>query len=277
MNPVWKDIYVTAATQALEYNIRTGGGQGDATIFYGKAYALPGANNVSVNVTRIIKDYVSNELQSFDNGTYTASSACVRFTLWSGSTALWVDDIYLDWSYENVIGMISVPINGHYAAGQKIITTTHNQNEPAIVTNQISTASTSNYCGRYALLYLNCHGGWDSFLIEGNYKKKDTYKTFNTERKFNNTNQLQFGDLRYVNEISTEYELHTGWLTDTESAKLAKNLLASTRVYLQDIDGGTIIPVVITNTDAEYKKYKDDKELISYQIDVKESQVKERR
>lgn len=277
MLSVWKDKYITITGQtSVDFKVtvfNTGN-----TVFTGRAYALPNTSAITINVMEYARDYLYNELESVEDGSYIYYNAAGTVSLYTGSTnnMIWHDDVCCNWSYDdNYSNNWNHPINGHYVSGQTLVSTYYVSGR--LIHNDVYTYSgITPYCGKYSLLYLNSYGGYDSFLIEGSYKKKDTYNTFETERKFNNSTP-QFGNLRYVNEITTEYELHTGWLKDSEAANLAKNLLGSTRVYLQDIDAQTIIPVVITNTDAEYKKFKDDKELISYQIDVKESQVKERR
>lgn len=132
------------------------------------------------------------------------------------------------------------------------------------------------YCGDMALYYLNSKGGWDAFLIEGNIKKTDNYSIYEYNKSFNN-NTINFERDRYLNEIETEYELHTGWLTDSQAANLTKNLLGSNKVYAHNLVENKIFPVVITNSSAEYKTYKNEQKLISYTINIVESQGKVRR
>ena len=47
------------------------------------------------------------------------------------------------------------------------------------------------------------------------------------------------------------------------------------KVYLQDIDNNKIIPVIITDSNVERKRYKNEKSLISYTVTVEESHNKE--
>lgn len=132
------------------------------------------------------------------------------------------------------------------------------------------------YCGDMALYYLNARGGWDSFLIEGKVIKKDNYTIYEYDRAFSNQT-IDYERGRYLNEIETAYELHTGWLTDSQSAILAKNLLGSNQVYAHNLVTDKIFPVVITDTSAEYKTYKNEGKLVSYTINIVESQSKVRR
>lgn len=133
-----------------------------------------------------------------------------------------------------------------------------------------------NYCGDMALYYLNANGGWDSFLIEGAVKQKDKYEIGEYDKSFDNTT-LDFERTRYQNVIATSYELHTGWLTDAESARLAKHLLGSNQVYAHNLKTDRIFPVVITDTEAEYKTHRSEQKLVSYTINITESQSKIRR
>lgn len=132
------------------------------------------------------------------------------------------------------------------------------------------------YCGDMALYYLNAQGGWDSFLIEGDVIKKDNYTIYEYNKSFNNQT-IDFERNRYLNEIETAYELHTGWLSDRESDILAKNLLGSNKVYAHNLKTNKIFPVVITDTSVDYKKHKTEKKLVSYTINIVESQNKIRR
>ena len=64
------------------------------------------------------------------------------------------------------------------------------------------------------------------------------------------------GRVNYAMEIQRRYTMHTGWLTDEQSARM-HHLLNSPCVYLQDLAsaGADIVPVVLTNTTTEYKTY----------------------
>ena len=132
-------------------------------------------------------------------------------------------------------------------------------------------------CAPYALYYLNSYGGWDAFMIEGTVIKKDNYTTYTTDRVANNTT-LEFELNKYVTEINTTYTLNTNYLSDEESANLAKNLIGSIRVYLHNIEEGWVKPVIITDTNVTYQTYQTNgRKLAQYQINVKESRTKIRR
>ena len=133
---------------------------------------------------------------------------------------------------------------------------------------------TVNYCGDYALYYKNRSGGYDSFLIEGNGTKTDQYDR-STYRKTYDVGSIDFGSKHYHNEITTNYKLNTGWLSDNESEILAYNLLSSDEVILHILATNELIPVMITNSEASYKTFKNNsRKLVNYEITLEESQKK---
>lgn len=132
------------------------------------------------------------------------------------------------------------------------------------------------YCGDYALYYLNSYGGWDSFLIEGKVRKFDDLTGYDYNKSFDN-NTLDFEKTRYMNTIITRYEMHTGWLTDSQSENLAKNLLESTKVYIHNLVENKIYPAIIKDSSIEYKTTRNEGKMVSYTINLEVSQSKIRK
>lgn len=141
-------------------------------------------------------------------------------------------------------------------------------------------------CGSRVLYYINAYGGWDSFLIEGNVVERDQVNRMtrnvsgdnqdNTIAGEDDTYYTQRGEYdNYANGIVKEYTMHTGWLSDEQSAKM-HHLLNSTKVYMLDDD--TLKPVLIKNSTTEYKTYKNNGgKLVNYTIDVELNQKRMRR
>lgn len=135
-----------------------------------------------------------------------------------------------------------------------------------------------DHCGPGALIYRNRFGGWDSFLIEGNIIKTDNYTKQNFhyrgEYAYNRTFMDKMTDSV---DINTTYEAHTGWLTDEQAERLVFHLLSSPIVYFQDFNEEDtlydqdrtvtgMLPVRLTNSSAEYKKFRNGKKLVNYTI-----------
>lgn len=128
-------------------------------------------------------------------------------------------------------------------------------------------------CYEYCLYYVNAFGGWDSLLIKGNTLKTDNINSNYYIKGYNNTT-LEFGKVKYLNEINTTYRLHTDWFTDDEQSRL-HHLLESNEVYLHNLATGKIEPVIITNKTVEFKTYTNNGKKKWYNtIDVEVSQVK---
>lgn len=132
------------------------------------------------------------------------------------------------------------------------------------------------YCGRYALLYQNAYGGWDSFLIEGTVFKSTNY-TQDTYAKAYDNNTLDRETWNYANELSETYTCTTGWLSDRESALFCKHLLTSPDIFLQDLENDTLIPVTMTPANNKEKTYQNEgKKMVNYQFILKAANSKVR-
>ena len=149
--------------------------------------------------------------------------------------------------------------------------------------NEVLFSYDMNHCGPGAFIYRNRFGGWDSFLIEGNISKTDNYTKQNYRIKGEYNQEYVINTLKYIDEkrtdsidIDTTYEASTGWLTDEESERLVFHLLSSPIVYFQnlhkenqlyDTDSNfDVIPVRITASSSEYKKFRNGRRLVNYLI-----------
>lgn len=122
----------------------------------------------------------------------------------------------------------------------------------------------------YVLYYTNAAGGWDSLLVEGNAKKTDNIKseTFTQKR----LNVQEFDKTKYLNTMTASWVLYTGYLTDEQASKMF-NLIESNNVYLHNLKSNTIIPVLITDTNCEYKTYSNNgRSKFYYTINIEASQ-----
>ena len=287
--PIWKDTYYTTTADTVNYSIRLDG----ETIFTGKGVKYPGADDMQLNINKICRNYLECDIAGLletmpsSNTNLNHPNAQRTFNFYTGSTKVNDYVFYQDYSYTNdkpTTGssiVVSNPINGHYVSGMLKVRT-YRGTSSYYTTGSASSSTGLGYttrvkCVPYVLYYLNSYGGWDAFAIEGTGVKKDAYTTYRTDQSYNNTT-LQFETNKYVQEIKTSYELNTGLLSDEQSANLAKNLLGSIKVYLQNIDEGWIKPVIITDSNITYQTYQTNgRKLCQYKINVQESQSKIRK
>lgn len=146
-----------------------------------------------------------------------------------------------------------------------------------------------DHCGLGAFIYRNRFGGWDSFLIEGNIIKTDNYTKLNYRTKGEYNQMYDFRSSKYMDEkhtdnvsINTTYEAYTGWLSDEEAERLVFHLLSSPIVYFQDLnkenqvfdtDYLSLIPVRLTESSAEYKKFRNGRRLVNYSIKFEKGNI----
>lgn len=146
-----------------------------------------------------------------------------------------------------------------------------------------------DHCGFGAFIYRNRFGGWDSFLIEGNIIKTDNYTKLNYRTKGEYNQMPDFRSSKYMDEkhtdnvsINTTYEAYTGWLTDEEAERLVFHLLSSPIVYFQDLNKENqlfdteyyeYIPIRLTASSAEYKKFRNGKKLVNYSIKFEKGNI----
>lgn len=235
------------------------------------------------------------------------------FLLTSGGDVRACWNLYYDWSYRDDIPytsggyhrVISQPINGHGTCGMYYFTTfileevSNGQDNFRIINNGCRVCGGylrdyvngpwsivypeiygggsgpwhDGYCGHYALYYLNRYGGYDSFLCEGNCKRKDGYKRSVVRTPHDNNNVLDWGKKVYQNEITPAWELNSGFLGDAESERLAFNLLSSNEIYVHDLDRDEIYPAIITDTQTDYKHHNRGQGMTNYTINLEASQT----
>lgn len=279
--PIYKDTYYTTTASSLVYTISTDEG----VVFTGKAYRYPNSDTLKININKICRNFLDNDIQALlesSASSMTNANACKTFTLKNGNgtvleTYMFLYDYDYDHSWYGAAETLSMPINGKYVSGMLTMRTT--VSSTGTVTNYKTNSAYNKRvnCADYILYYLNARGGWDSFVIEGNVTKSDKITQYTTDKVFDNTT-LDFENNRYVSEIQPQYIMNTGWLTDEESANLAKNLIGSNKVYVHSLAEQRIFPAVITDTNITYQTYAgNNKKMAQYKINIKESQTKIRR
>lgn len=280
--PIWQDVYFTGATDTLDYYILMDTGTASREIIYqGRAYLQPNQSRVKINISKICQNYLSNNIEdgnsirNLDNVNVNSMKVFAIYNA-SGDTQLKAYRYVYDWSYGDlsVDGILTKPINGHADSrmvklGTSVESSLYYRNHP------IPSIYTSGYCGDYAIYYLQRNGGWAAFLIEGNSKKTDRYEKYSYNMAFDN-NKAMFEESTYHNQITAEWQLSTGWLTDEQAENLAFNLIPSNRVFLHDLKNDKIIPVIVSNDSIDYKTFKNTgRQLVRYDITLTESQKKQ--
>ena len=290
--PIWKDTYYVNALNTLQYNIEdnTSGN----VIFSGKAYKLPGAANLKINVAPICANYINSDIVSAfwaqtGHGYWQFDNAIKTFDLMDNVGNYLTSYTFInDYSYVSTTSnTFSFPITGKWAPNMYYFETYYQNNQQALklyfskdeFPAAASATTVTMGCGDYALYYQNMRMGWDSFLIEGKVVRTDDFQFSEYTKTIDNSTPYQRGSTRYQNQIQPKWELHTGWLKDSQAAILAEHLLSSNQVWLHNLKTDEIIPVSITDSNAEYKKYLSGSKgkRISYTINVKAANKKVKR
>lgn len=286
---IWKDTYYTSDSDVLAYYIKT---EDDKVIFAGKAYRIPSDNTVKIKINSICSNYLNNDLgplleanKSDDSMVNSAADDALRtFYLYKADNTLLETYKFLyDWSYDfnfqsNLIPVMSRPINRRKAANMYSVFTSYREGKVinTLAGRPYNVVQSCN--AEFGMYYLNSYGGWDAFLFEGKTIKKDTIKQYNADRSFDNSSNINFEKYRYVSEITTSYELHTGWLHDVQGANFAKNLISSNRVYLHDLKANKIFAAVITDSNVVYQTIRNNNgKMAAYTVNVEVSQNKLRK
>ena len=295
--PIWQDVYGTIASdEAFEdYTLDENG-----SLFYaGRAFKYPDENDISVNVSRVVAPYLTEyykDVRMVSDGSEIASFTFVR-----------------DYSYDPSIDYsqnqpLSFPINGLVPSGIMLSVSEWAASSGGamqvtdeggtLVVNEIlakglNTASfitgaegktytfgneefkVVSVCSGALLKYVNAYGGWDFFFVEGVCKKTDKITRSSYEKDADALSQ-QFETKDYQASMEATWQGHTGWLTDSQSARM-KHLVESVEVYMLDLSSGDQMPVVMRDSSLEYKKFINGRKLVNYTLQWTESQKKIRR
>ena len=128
-------------------------------------------------------------------------------------------------------------------------------------------------CGQGAIYYLNRQGAWDYLLIEGNISETKSFDRATYSTDYDNNVNYSLSKKTIKTDIATDWELTTGWLNDKQSDILVNNLLCTPQAYLQLFDRDDMIPVLITNSDAKVKKFRNGRKLNQYTITCENSKT----
>lgn len=137
----------------------------------------------------------------------------------------------------------------------------------------------TNMCNDYCIYYLNDMGGWDWLLLKEKTLKKDKLNRLSYKGQYTQQNLYPYkrrNKNTYTTIINENWEMSTGWLNDIQSSKM-HNLLESNQVVLHNLSTGILTPVLVTNSNVDYKTYKNQgRKLYSYTIELESSNPKYR-
>lgn len=289
---IWKDYEVSFGNIAeTDYTIEV---PGTGTIFAGHAVRRPDAAQLTVRINDVCADYLLHTVPSVSSKVSTAEDSAVTFAVKDGGgTTVDTVQFVADWSfdYDHAPSALADPVNGRVSAAQALVLSVLGSSAVTAslsykdgTTGSVSVSASAGPvqvvsipldgyadldtvtvggktykvvegCHRYALLYVNAFGGWDTLLMEGRDGIEDGYDRHTMKRAYNNGVKSARGTVEYVNEVTRRWTLRTGWLTDAQSFRM-HHVLGSVHVYLYDIADASLTPVVITDTACDYKTYK---------------------
>lgn len=286
---IWEDvIYTVTGETSITYLLYD---ENSELIYAGVAVARPNEGDCSINVSRIVQNYLNSDLpeevytgSTLVTGQYYEPNAVLGFTLTDGKGNVFESYRFLNcWDYKTHFAFIAspgVPYPLSNPANNHSVDEMFHFNSVLTKTNKvrttISTGIAGDYCGYGALYYSNNMGGWDSFLIEGTVVKKDTYQRYTINNKWI-ADTLKPGTRTLVNTIDESWTLKTHLLKDDEAKNLAENLYGSNNIFFHNFADDKITPVVITDTSVEYKNLRSNKNKRFYlTINIKSTQPKQR-
>lgn len=306
MTPIWKDFTVVlGSADSIAYTIETDG----VAIYSGIAVKRPGDTLTRATINNICAAYLHQSLPTLTLQGASAAPYVKTFDVKASGQLVTSIEFVMDYSYDyGLLGhahSLSDPVDGVIDYRMPLLRTNaessylvHRKN---VITGQAYNASLSdasgNYvritgtkdlnfdltyeggfditrysvrdtCAKYALYYVNAFGGWDALVMQGTPKHSEDIKRYNVQKSYDNSESRARGLHNYANEITPKWALKTALLTDEQSARM-HHLLGSTMVYLYDIEISEVLPVVITDSNIEYKTFKNNnRQRAQYTINV---------
>lgn len=129
-------------------------------------------------------------------------------------------------------------------------------------------------CKPYAIYYRQRNGGYSWLLCNNKGKQTDNIVNYEITRENNNTT-LDYSKSQYLKTYEEGWLLKTDLLNNRQS-EIIQELFHSNEIYLHILEEDKIIPVIITDTKAEYKtRLNNGRKLITYQINLTNSNTKQ--
>lgn len=123
---------------------------------------------------------------------------------------------------------------------------------------------------RYALYYVNELGGLDTLLCDGNAVPGLSNNPTDVRLYNDRLNRRDFEDTRIYNEIDRRYTLRLNGIRD-EGSRLLKHLFGSPKLWIHDLEAGTITACIMESTSISEQNFRANK-IYNYEITIIESQ-----
>lgn len=303
--PIWRDTFVDlGAVDVATFTVTL---DSDNSVLYsGKAVRRPDEATLTVRVNDIVADLLGRDLLTLTNP-FTGYGAFTAAVTVSGNGVTERMTFVNDWSYDRgkTYGsafILSDPINGLVDGRQTLaVSGVFAGDETAVFAKTDGTTASAavgitgagtyavnlstvagleavtvggrtwrvdGSCRTWVLHYINAYGGWDSLLIRGGGKQVDNITRYEHRKTYDNSQPVHRGRVNYLNDITTRWELRTGWLSDEAASKMWE-LTESVLVYLEDIASGVIVPVVVTDSETVFKTYMNQgRKMVDYTVTV---------
>lgn len=303
--PIWRDTFVDlGAVDVATFTVTLDSDQ--SVLYSGKAVRRPDEATLTVRVNDIVADLLGRDLLALDDP-FTGYGAFTAAVTVSGNGVTSQLTFINDWSYDRskTYGstfILSDPVNGLVDGRQRLaVSGVFGGSERVSYTKTDGTTSTAavgitgagtwltdlgtvpnlaavslggvtwrvdSLCGEWALHYINASGGWDTLLMRGGGKRTDRITRYEHNRSHDNSDPLSRGRVNYLNDMTTRWELRTGWLSDDAASRMWE-LTESVLVFLEDIPSGNIVPVVVTDSDTVFKTYNNQgRRMVDYTVTV---------
>lgn len=260
-------------------------------IYTGKVYSLDGSA-VNVDISDICAQYLDPkyELLNLNGSLSTAVDDSVKtFIISPGGTFTVCYNYNTDYMLEIPTGAsLNFPATDFVDPRQLIGSSTLgasgitlSQNKPSGSVGSVIDVGGYQYqiireCpNRYAIYYMNKAGGLDYLICSA--RATDRYSTARTNARLYNdgTNRLSFENTRVYQDITKQYTLNTGWISE-ERAQNIDHLVFSPKAFIHDLENDTLTACMVDDTSFTLKRHRSDG-MINYEFNVSESQLYKRR
>ena len=288
--PIWKNTIYSETTSSdyVEYHIDSASG---TVLYAGKVYKYPNSTSVEFNVNDIISNYLDNMPFPSRDGNTSYNTWKQSFNLVTSTGRSTSYTFYNDWSYEdslqqiNPVSLIVDPNQLFVCSGTNTYFMIGNQQYTVNGTYRLDLSNLVIPCGTeikvynnssliwtytvddlhkdFVIYWANKYGGWDFLPIKGNSIRTDNIES----NKYSRIDNYTLYDTKYLNVIKPSWKLYSGWL----KGNLA-DLMGSVDVRLYDLKTKELYKVNITDTQTDYRTYKNSgNRLVSYEINCEMS------